>query len=316
MTAVAPAAPAPAVDAARRVGFSHLLMAEWTKIRSVRSTLWTLVIFVVVSLGLTGLLTWLTIRALNSGRAGRGSGADRRRPGQLHPRHRARAGPAGHLRARRARDHRRVQLGHDPGVAAGDAAALPHAHRQGAGLRRAGLRHRRGGGVRVVLHRRRHREQPLPGGAEPAGRDPGRDRLRALPHRARPVRAGDRLADPAHRRGRHHRHRPGPGDLQPHRAAAVQLGRAHPRLHADGRGPADHPGQGAGRAAALALAGVRRVLRLDGAAADATARAATCSSAATPEWPAREPQRGAAVASRRRRGRAAASGRRAGPARA
>ena len=76
MTAVAPpAAPTPAVDAARHVGFSHLLMAEWTKIRSVRSTLWTLVIFAVVSLGLTGLLTWLTIRALSSGRAGRGSGS-------------------------------------------------------------------------------------------------------------------------------------------------------------------------------------------------------------------------------------------------
>jgi ABC-type transport system involved in multi-copper enzyme maturation permease subunit len=75
MTAVAPTAPAPAVDPARRLGFSHLLMAEWTKIRSVRSTLWTLVIFALVSLGLTGLLTWLTIRALNAGRAGRGSGS-------------------------------------------------------------------------------------------------------------------------------------------------------------------------------------------------------------------------------------------------
>jgi ABC-2 type transport system permease protein len=70
MTAVAPpAAPTPAVEAVRRVGFSHLLMAEWTKIRSVRSTLWTLIIFAVVSLGLTGLITWLTIRALSSGRA-------------------------------------------------------------------------------------------------------------------------------------------------------------------------------------------------------------------------------------------------------
>jgi len=36
---------------------------------------WTLVIFAVVSLGLTGLITWLTIRALSSGRAdGRSSG--------------------------------------------------------------------------------------------------------------------------------------------------------------------------------------------------------------------------------------------------
>jgi ABC-2 type transport system permease protein len=71
MTAVTPAAPmATAADATRRVGFSHLLATEWTKIRSVRSTVWTLIIFAVVSLGLTGLLTWLTIRALSSGRAG------------------------------------------------------------------------------------------------------------------------------------------------------------------------------------------------------------------------------------------------------
>jgi ABC-type transport system involved in multi-copper enzyme maturation permease subunit len=69
MTAVAPTAHAPAADvAARRAGLGNLLMAEWTKIRSVRSTLWTLVIFAVVSLGLTGLLTWLTMRALNAGR--------------------------------------------------------------------------------------------------------------------------------------------------------------------------------------------------------------------------------------------------------
>jgi ABC-type transport system involved in multi-copper enzyme maturation permease subunit len=59
---------ATAAEATRRVGFSHLLATEWTKIRSVRSTVWTLVIFAVVSLGLTGLFTWLTIRSLNSAR--------------------------------------------------------------------------------------------------------------------------------------------------------------------------------------------------------------------------------------------------------
>jgi ABC-2 type transport system permease protein len=53
----------------RRVGFGRLLLTEWIKIHSVRSTVWTLVIFVVVSVGLTTLLTWLTIRALNTGRA-------------------------------------------------------------------------------------------------------------------------------------------------------------------------------------------------------------------------------------------------------
>jgi ABC-2 type transport system permease protein len=74
MTAVTPVAPmATAADATRRVGFSHLLATEWTKIRSVRSTVWTLVIFAVVSLGLTGLFTWLTIRSLNSGRGANGS---------------------------------------------------------------------------------------------------------------------------------------------------------------------------------------------------------------------------------------------------
>lgn len=71
MTAITPATGATAVSqASRRVGLGRLLLTEWTKIRSVRSTLWTLIIFVVVSLGLTGLLTWLTIRTLNSGRSG------------------------------------------------------------------------------------------------------------------------------------------------------------------------------------------------------------------------------------------------------
>jgi ABC-type transport system involved in multi-copper enzyme maturation permease subunit len=36
------------------------MRAEWTKIRSVRSTVWTLLIFIVVCVGLTALITWLT----------------------------------------------------------------------------------------------------------------------------------------------------------------------------------------------------------------------------------------------------------------
>ena len=74
MTSVSPPAPAaataPAPAPARRPGFAGYLLAEWTKIRSVRSTVWTLIIFVVVSLGLTALFTWLTLHTLNSG--GRG----------------------------------------------------------------------------------------------------------------------------------------------------------------------------------------------------------------------------------------------------
>jgi len=63
MTTTSPVAPArgPAGPAAgRHAGFAGLLRAEWTKIRSVRSTVWTLVIFVVVCIGFTALITWLT----------------------------------------------------------------------------------------------------------------------------------------------------------------------------------------------------------------------------------------------------------------
>jgi ABC-2 type transport system permease protein len=72
-TAVSPPAPAtapPPAPAAHRLRPGGLLAAEWTKIRSVRSTVWTLIIFVVVSLGLTTLITWLTLNALNNGRRG------------------------------------------------------------------------------------------------------------------------------------------------------------------------------------------------------------------------------------------------------
>jgi ABC-2 type transport system permease protein len=42
-------------------GFGRLLLSEWTKIRSVRSTIWSLILLVVATLGFTGLFTWLTI---------------------------------------------------------------------------------------------------------------------------------------------------------------------------------------------------------------------------------------------------------------
>ncbi len=45
----------------RRAGFGHFLLAEWTKIRSVRSTLWTLIAAVVVIVGFTALITWVTV---------------------------------------------------------------------------------------------------------------------------------------------------------------------------------------------------------------------------------------------------------------
>jgi ABC-2 type transport system permease protein len=57
----APAAPAPGTRTpavpAGRAGFGHLLVSEWTKLRSVRSTVWTMVAFVVVTVGLTVLIS-------------------------------------------------------------------------------------------------------------------------------------------------------------------------------------------------------------------------------------------------------------------
>ena len=58
-TSVAPAR-GPSGSAGRRAGFVNLMRAEWTKIRSVRSTVWTLAAFIVVTIGITALLTWLT----------------------------------------------------------------------------------------------------------------------------------------------------------------------------------------------------------------------------------------------------------------
>lgn len=46
---------------ARAVAFGRLLQAEWTKLRSVRSTLWSFLLLVVLTLGFTLLFTSLTV---------------------------------------------------------------------------------------------------------------------------------------------------------------------------------------------------------------------------------------------------------------
>ena len=53
----------------REAGFGHYMLAEWTKIRSVRSTVWTLVLFVIITVGLTALLTWLVVSHWSGARA-------------------------------------------------------------------------------------------------------------------------------------------------------------------------------------------------------------------------------------------------------
>lgn len=53
--------PAAAGQPGKGPRFGDLLLAEWTKIRSVRSTVWSLTLLVVVTLGFTALLTLLTV---------------------------------------------------------------------------------------------------------------------------------------------------------------------------------------------------------------------------------------------------------------
>jgi ABC-type transport system involved in multi-copper enzyme maturation permease subunit len=55
-----PAGPAP--DNRSGAAFPRLLAMEWTKLRSVRSTVWSLLTFVILTLGLSALLTWLQVR--------------------------------------------------------------------------------------------------------------------------------------------------------------------------------------------------------------------------------------------------------------
>ena len=75
MTTASPTAPvsdARPLPARRRGAFAGLLLAEWTKIRSVRSTVWTLLLFVVLTVGLT---TGVTALVVNSwGKRGSGGG--------------------------------------------------------------------------------------------------------------------------------------------------------------------------------------------------------------------------------------------------
>jgi ABC-2 type transport system permease protein len=53
-TTASPQAPPQAM---RRPAFWHLLQSEWTKLRSVRSTIWTLAAFIVLTVGITALIT-------------------------------------------------------------------------------------------------------------------------------------------------------------------------------------------------------------------------------------------------------------------
>jgi ABC-type transport system involved in multi-copper enzyme maturation permease subunit len=77
VTTSAPAAGlAPLPPATGRAGLRGALASEWTKLRSVRSTYWTLFTLVVVGVGLDGLVTWASDNAITSGHQGISPGFD------------------------------------------------------------------------------------------------------------------------------------------------------------------------------------------------------------------------------------------------
>jgi ABC-2 type transport system permease protein len=61
VTAAVGDAPSRSAGPAPRAGFPNLLLAEWTKIRSVRSTLWSLILLVVLTIGLTAAFMAITV---------------------------------------------------------------------------------------------------------------------------------------------------------------------------------------------------------------------------------------------------------------
>ncbi|HEU4539802.1 MAG TPA: hypothetical protein VFR23_01620 [Jiangellaceae bacterium] len=65
----------PTIKRPQRFGFGRALSAEWTKLRTVRSTAWTLASLVLVSIGLTALMGWLAAAELATGEAGEPVGA-------------------------------------------------------------------------------------------------------------------------------------------------------------------------------------------------------------------------------------------------
>ena len=60
-TTLMPAEPTTAVPTSAATDFAGELRSEWTKIRSVRSTIWALVALIVVTIGFTALFNWLTV---------------------------------------------------------------------------------------------------------------------------------------------------------------------------------------------------------------------------------------------------------------
>src|SRR5215469_491261 len=70
MATVTTSAPAPGLSplapAKGRAGFAGAVRSEWTKLRSVRSTYWTLIALLLLSIGIGALISWAAANHLNA----------------------------------------------------------------------------------------------------------------------------------------------------------------------------------------------------------------------------------------------------------
>ena len=121
------AAPAPS-----NVTQARVLLSEWTKLRSLRSTVFSLLAAVVFIVGLSVLVPSVTVAHWPPRDPGEPAAFD---PTDAQPR-RHLPGPAGHRRARRPAHHRRVRHRDDPGHLRGRAGAAARPVGQGDRLRR------------------------------------------------------------------------------------------------------------------------------------------------------------------------------------
>ena len=194
--------PAPLGHAAppKKVTQARVILSEWTKLRSLRSTVSSLLAAVAFIVGLAVLVPTVTRRPLATARPRRGARLrpDRAQPGRRLPR------PAGDRRARRPAHHRRVRHRHDPGDAwrpsrAGCPVLWAKAIVFAAVTARADRA--RGPGVPSSSGSRSSRASTCRL-ARRSGRAAGRHRRGALPHRRRPARARPRRRAAQHRRRR------------------------------------------------------------------------------------------------------------------
>ena len=122
------AASAPTLGPTTKVTQARVVLSEWTKLRSLRSTVFSLLAAVVFIVGLSVLVPSVTVAHWPPRDAGEAAAFD---PTTAQPQ-RHLPGPAGHRRPGRAAHHRRVRHRDDPGDLRGRAGPAARAVGQGA----------------------------------------------------------------------------------------------------------------------------------------------------------------------------------------